>query len=337
MGCDIFGLTAKIRIAKKLNSHWLAMSLIPSESYSFPEHFTTTRAASREPKMVETEAEPEAIEPPPQKPAIVALPNQKPRSAPTPIPAVAKENASPLQRVAPPVPNPALRRSSAPPPRIPAPPMRKIALAPTLKPTVRWNNRAPAMHPGPPVANNGNGNGSEPIVREVPPLPARNVIQMRPPAPPQVLPRPVVPESVDTPPETLWPQNPLQMAPTEAKPSPPAPKARPAQPRPVPQPAAPTPARLAVPQADFFEAFAESNQVVVWKRRRTEKMRRFIVCESIAVGVLLPLAAVGLLFHPENAGLHWILNILTISAAVVSALIPIIFFAATPTLPQIEQ
>jgi hypothetical protein len=31
------------------------------------------------------------------------------------------------------------------------------------------------------------------------------------------------------------------------------------------------------------------------------------------------------------------MNILTISAAVAAALIPIIFFAATPTLPEIER
>lgn len=323
------------------------MSLIPSESYSFPDHFTTTRAGSRKPKVVEPEAEPEAIEPQPQKPTIVALPNPQPRPMPAPIPVVAKENTAPVQKVAPPIPNPALRRSSAPPPRIPALPVRKIALAPPLKPKVRWNNRAPAMNPSPPVANNGNGNGSESIVREVPPLPARNVIQMRPPGPPQMLPRPdsrapenprpVVPESVEDQPETLWPQNPLQMAPPEAKPPSPTPKATPAQPGPVSRPAAPTPAQLAMPQTDFFDAFAESNQAIVWKRCRSQKMRRFIVCESVAVGILLPLAGIGVLFHPENAGLHWILNILTISAAVASALIPIIFFAATPTLPEIER
>ena len=317
------------------------MSLIPSESYTFPDHFTTTRAASRKTKNVEPQ--PEAVEPPPQKPAIVALPNPKPRLAPAPIPVVAKENVVPVQRVTRPVPNPALQRSAAAPPRVPAPPIRKIALPPTLKPKVRWNNRAPAMSPTPPVANNGNG--SEPITREVPPIPARNVIQMRPPSSPQVLlraesmvpqnPRPVVRAPVETP-ETLWPQNPLHVAPPDAKAPLSAPKvARPAQPRPVPHAPAPTPP--AMPQADFFEMFAESNQTVVGKTRRSEKMRRFIVCESISVGVLLPLAAIGLFFHPENPGLHWILNILTISAAVATALIPIIFFAATPTLPEIEQ
>ena len=324
------------------------MSLIPSESYSFPDHFAITRGAAPKPKVVEPEPELEEVQPPAQKPAIVALPNPKPRPEPAPIPVVAKENVLPVPKIAPPIPNPALRRSAAPPPRIPAPPVRKIALSPILKPKVRWNNRAPAMNPSPPVVKNGNGNGngSEPVVREVPPIPARNVIQMRPPPAPQVLPRPasvapqnprpIVQTSLESPPETLWPQNPLHMAPTEAKPPPSAPKvARPAQPRPVPH--APAPLPMAMPQADFFEMFAENNQTVIWKRRRSEKMRRFIVCESIAFAVLLPLAIIGILFHPENAALHWILSILTISAAVASALIPIIFFAATPTLPEIEQ
>lgn len=318
------------------------MSLIPSESYSFPDHFATTRGAALKPKVVEPESEP--VEPAPARPAIVALPNPRPRPAPAPLPVVAKENAAPIQKVAPPVPNPALQRFSAPPPRIPAPPIRKIALSPTLKPKVGWNNRAPAMNPAAAIVNNGNGNGSEPIAQEVPAIPARNVIQMRPPPPPPILPRPegavpqnprpLVTESVETLPETLWPQNPLHIDATEPKP---VRVVRPAHSRPVPQGPALTPVEVSIPQTDFFEAFAENDEPVIWKRRLSEKMRRFIVCESIAVGVLLPLAIIGLLFHPENPGLHWILNVLTISAAVVSALIPIIFFAVTPTLPEIEQ
>src|SRR5205085_4596265 len=154
-----------------------AMSLIPSESYSFPDHFTSTVASSRNPKHVEPEPEP--IEEPPPMPSIVALPNPEPQPAPAPI--VARENPEPPRKAAPPVPNPALRRVSAPPPRISEPPIRKIALPASLKPKVRWNNRAPAMDPAP-NGNNGNGNGAEHVAQN-PLMPsAQNVIQMKPAA-----------------------------------------------------------------------------------------------------------------------------------------------------------
>jgi hypothetical protein len=333
----IFGLTRKIEIAKRFSSHWPAMSLIPSESYSFPDHFTITRAASRKANNVEPEPEPEPVEPPPpKKPTIVALPNPKPQPAPPPI---INENPEPVRKVAPPVQNPALRRASAPPPRIPEAPVRKIALPPTLKPKVRWNNRAPAMDSTAPSANNGNGNGAQQIAHEPPP--ARNVIQMKAPRPPQVMPSPenfVRPQPRPAPqPEDFGPQNLDPVAPPRPVPAPrPAPMAaKPVQAPPISR--TPGPAPVSNPQTDFFEAFAQNNEYSVSKRRHKAKMRRFIFCEGIAVGVLLPLAILGIIFHPQNAALHWIMNILTISAAVAAALIPIIFFAATPTLPEIER
>src|SRR5438128_11377599 len=97
--------------------HWTltlqAMSLIPSESYSFPDHFTSTVAPSRRPKNVE----PEPIETPRKKPSIVALPNPKPQ--PEPATPEAPEAVRSKPNV--PVPNPALRRANAPPPRISEP------------------------------------------------------------------------------------------------------------------------------------------------------------------------------------------------------------------------
>ena len=91
------------------------------------------------------------------------------------------------------------------------------------------------------------------------------------------------------------------------------------------------------PQIDFFEAFAQSGDTVAAKRRRKARMRRFIVYESIAFGILLPVAILGLSIRPENAVLHWTMNILTIAAAFAAALIPIFLFAVTPTLPELEQ
>jgi hypothetical protein len=83
--------------------------------------------------------------------------------------------------------------------------------------------------------------------------------------------------------------------------------------------------------------FAESGETALSRRRRKAKMRRFVICESIAVAILLPLAILGLAHRPENVALLWIMNVSTISSAVAAALFPIFFFAFTPTLPEIER
>ncbi len=222
------------------------MSLIPSESYSFPDHFTRTVTPSCKPKNEESEAA--SLETRRKKPSIVALPSPKAQ----PAPATSPENSEAVRsEPTVPVPNPALRRASAPPARIPEAPARKIPLPPTLTPKVRWNTRALAQ----------------------------NVIQMKPA-------RPVA---------------------------------------------------VSNPPVDFFEKFAQSGETALWKRRRKAKMRRFIACESAALAVLLLLAILGVSRHPDNVALVWIMNILTIASAVAAALIPILFFALTPTLPESER
>ena len=357
------------------------MSLFPSESYSFPDHFTVTRAASRKPKNVEPEPEPEAFEPPPPKaPRIVALPNPEPQAEleevmepHAEVEELVAEVVAPIveqkperRKIAPP--NPALRRASAPPPRITEPPVRKIALPASLKPKVRWNNRAPAMNAVPPVTNNsngngngssnGNGNGAEEIQRPMPPpMAMRNVIQMKtpvpPPRPPQIVPRPEnfvrpakpVPAPRPAPPvrpENFARKQPAPVVPARPVPAPkaiPRPAPRSAAPPVPPPPAKPAPRAVAIPapQADFFEMFAENGESSFIERRRKEKMRRFMVCEGVTVGILLPLMILGLTLDTPNVALRWILNILTISTAVAAALIPILFFALTPTLPEIER
>jgi hypothetical protein len=289
------------------------MSLIPSESYSFPDHFTTTVVPSRKPKKEEPQL---TLVETRQRPAIVPLPTPRPQ----PAPIVRRENPEPIRAKAPaPAPNPALRRVSAPPPRVPEAPVRKIALPPTLKPKVRWNMRAPAMDPSP------SENGAEQIQQAPPSAPAQNVIQMRParvPRPPRMMPPP--PAIVHDP----SPQPPAEpVAAVEP--------ATPVQAQSVQE--IPRAAATSNPQADFFEVFAQTGETALSKRRRKAKMRRFIVCESVALTVLLPLVILGLAHHPDNVALVWILNILTITSAVAAALLPIFFFAFTPTLPEIER
>jgi hypothetical protein len=107
--------------------------------------------------------------------------------------------------------------------------------------------------------------------------------------------------------------------------------AAPAIPKRRPQPTVTT------SQPDFFELFAQNGDRTLAARRRKMKMRRFIVYESIAVAILLPLATIGIVRHPSSVILVWALNISTIAAAFAAALIPILFYAVTPTLPEIER
>jgi hypothetical protein len=60
-----------------------------------------------------------------------------------------------------------------------------------------------------------------------------------------------------------------------------------------------------------------------------------IACETAALIVLLTLVVMGITLNITAPGLRWILNIFTIAAAV--AVIPIIFYASTRTLPDLER
>lgn len=286
------------------------MSLIPSESYSFPDHFTRTVVPSRKPK--EAEPEPVPLETGRRTPAIVPLAD--PEAPPAPV--LQREKVDASRNNAPvAVPNPALRRANAPPPRIPEAPLRKVPPPPSLKPKVRSNTRAPAMDSAPTLDN-----GAPPVPAVAPP--AQNVIPMKPARAPRPAP----------PPETLAPENPVSV-PTP-KPISVARTAPPAQARTAPE--LPRTAATSNRQADFFEMFAQTGETAVSKRRRKKRMRRFIVCEAANLAVLLPLVVLGLARRPENVALVWTMNILTIASAVGAGLIPILFFAVAPKLPETE-
>lgn len=305
------------------------MSLIPSESYSFPDHFTSTVVPSRRQKKEKAQKKPEIVAlPDPEADFFAEKENGEPKIEPVKV-AVAPV---PIQR--PQAPNPALRRANAPPPRIPdTPPVKKIPLPATLKPKVRWNNRAPAIDLAPMRSNglNGNRNGSGEVIPA--PLPAQNVIPMKvakPPRPPQTVP----------PPAMMKPPPPLRAAPPSTSKVLPVQKAaRPIQvpvaPPPKPRPAAPS--RVVNSQADFFEMFAEDGYAAAVRRRKQMKLRRFMACEAAVLAVLLPLVILGLTLDISSPGLRWTLNIFTIAAAVTAAVIPIMFYAFTPTLPDLER
>ena len=377
------------------------MSLIPSESYSFPDHFTSTVTPSRKPK----EEKKEKVEASPKKPKIVALPDPAPmlieqesqffaeeqpmemmpppikpprpkppppiapvRAKPAPIlieqesqffaeeqpiepvqpmieslppkPARRVEPFRPLPLPAAPValpvrprqvqPNPAMLRATAPPPKIPDAPVRKMPFPSSLKPKVRWNHRAPATDPAPVRQDS---------VESAPGVPPPNIIPMQPKAAPAPPMRPVQPPSRPAPTARPAPPPPamretFRPAAPPPKPAPVAPEKRPVQPKPVVQksqlPVAPN------PQADFFEAFAESQEAAM-RRRQQMKFRRFIACEVAALVVLVPLVILGLTLNITAPAVRWLMNAFTIAAAISAAVIPIVFYAFTPTLPELER
>ena len=104
----------------------------------------------------------------------------------------------------------------------------------------------------------------------------------------------------------------------------------------VPQkPAAPLEER---PSVAFLPIVSdESLGRPVPKAPRSAKVRRFLKYEAIALGVLIPLAILGLLrlFHDPIVVL--IIDATTIAAAFAAALMPIFFFAAAPQLPRGEE
>jgi hypothetical protein len=320
------------------------MSLIPSESYSFPDHFTSTVVPSRRPKH--EKAPPEKVR---KQPTIVALPDPQPE----PVVAInsvepeviAERSEAEVPQIKPfrPALNPALRRAQALPPRIQDAPIRKIALPATLKPGVRWNNRAPALDPSQP-ANNGNGHRPNELAPAPTSLPTQNVIPMKAPGiarPAQSVATPMMKASTSQPrvnapsPPPLMKTAPPLTAPVK-KPRPVAPTARPVQPQRVYQRHPPAPA-AANPQADFFETFEDNSYKVANERRRQMKFRRFVACEIGAVAVLLPLIILGVALNITVPSLRWLLNVFTVTAAVLAAIIPIVFYAGTPTPPETER
>jgi hypothetical protein len=281
------------------------MSLIPSESYSFPDHFSTTVVPSRKPKneRAETEVQPARA----KRPAIVALPD------PEPI-AVRQNGPPPVPKTPPSPPNPALLRANAPPARVPQPPARSISVPPPSKPKAISQKRAPGIDPVPLSQNRQN-----PPDHAKPVPAAQNVIPMQPVQAPAMV-------------SLQPPDAALEYTLPAADPVPPRMPVR-------PQPARPAPRTFPVQnlQPEFFEILAQNVDGTIAKRRRKMKFHRFLACESAALAVLLPLAIFSLLNHTDNVALRWTMNILTIGSAIVAALIPILFYAITPTLPEIER
>jgi hypothetical protein len=70
------------------------------------------------------------------------------------------------------------------------------------------------------------------------------------------------------------------------------------------------------------------------QRDRRIKFIRFIICQTVAFSVVFGSIALGISQHFTDESLIWTFKLLTISAAVATAVIPILFFALPPTLPR---
>ena len=365
------------------------MSLIPSESYSFPDHFTRTVTYSNNPKKkAASVSEPELA---PKKsfffrgrnsspqthkkkaPRLAALPDPIEESfleqAPVPEPRenfIAEEMAplppeeflsvlppplvapnedfapngkveapqEPQENDVPPMPKPAR----------PEPFIRKSPIPRGLKIKPRWNMRATPSVSVP--TSSAPVNGEPRIVPVVEPA-QPTIISMKPailPPPEPSMPEPASSQVVDAPTLDLMQILFAHAAQAVPPPEPPKPapvaRARPVRrdvPRKVPRPPAPAPVGPTENREFDFACSTADIDEQPKKPRRSAKFRRFIFCESIAVGVLIPLAILGFSRVFTNSAVILLIDLFTIAAAVTAAVIPILFFAVAPTLPRDES
>ena len=207
------------------------------------------------------------------------------------------------------------------PPR-PEPQIRKSSVPPTLKRKQRWNRAA--QDPSASLnANNGtNGNGT---ALPVQPLPAPPVVppeQWQTPAP-EFFADPATPDFNVPPAEAMY--EPSEPAPPTMHPVPMREWAREA---PHAMPRGP----VAVREVQFERRVLDQRELIE-RRRKTLKLRRFILWESIMIAILLPLAILGLSRSFKDPSLVVIVDSLAIAAAAAAALIPIFFFAVTSPFP----
>jgi hypothetical protein len=70
------------------------------------------------------------------------------------------------------------------------------------------------------------------------------------------------------------------------------------------------------------------------QRDRRIKFIRFVICQTIAFGVVFGSGALGISQHFTDESVIWTFKLVTISAAIATAVIPILFYALPSTLPR---
>jgi hypothetical protein len=284
------------------------MSLIPNESYSFPEDFEWTVRGSKKPE---------------EKVSLPPATGPRPLNEPAPEPPAVRPELTRQLQAAPPQAKPEKQKSvrRIPPPIIREKP-RSIAPVPSVVRREPARNNIPAVvHLKRKVRYNAHLVAPERSPESKAAVPPASLINGAPKQKPQL-------------PQTPGPiQHPVAI-PT---PRPAATRVPASSPRPN-VPVAPVPAASApaIPAEEQIE-FELSDVAPSYPRRWSRKRVRFLVCEGIAIAALMLFAILGLLrtFSGRSAGLY--INILTIAAAVAATLIPILFFAIGPTLPRDDR
>jgi hypothetical protein len=342
------------------------MSLIPNESYSFPDDeflFRVGQSRKPEPKIsIPSGTRPEANGE--AKPAPPAAKVEKPRTVPEPPPAVKVEkprvvSEPPPMKMEKPraVAEPPMavkveksRGRSGPPPAVKLgkrrivsePPLAvkvgklRVVSQPPLAVKLQRTRKVP---PPPPVA------GREPARATSIPAPVH--LKPKPPCNTHLVAQPPPPERKDrglprNPPNGSIQRREPQQTPGLTEHPLQIPTLRPDAARipvaPSNTPAVPSAATAAAPRVPMAEQIefdlTESSPACPGDVRR--KFVRFVVCESTAIVFLMVFALLGLsrVFSDRTAIFY--VNILTIMAAVAATLIPIFFYAIGPTLPREE-
>ena len=338
-----------------LNAH--KMALIPSESYSFPDDFVLTIGSARksvsQPVVPPPVPEPleEKVEPPVIDPA-VAQEIEMPANDEPVLPAVEPEQVQAPMKQAP----PAVQNRVFIPSVVPA----------TLKRKIRWNARVTS----PQAASPANGTPGISPTNEVQLRSAPHLASLPKPKPdvrPQIsLIQPVPAESERPPAPASMPFVPDSIPEARIVESPSADlmqtllsralfaSAKPVENgAPLRNEAVPVATDIYTPEniqpAVFVEAddrhedFAplslndEQSAQASTRRHYSPKMRRFLFCEAVAVGILVPFAILGLLRVFHNPAVIALIDVITIAAAVSATVMPIMFFAVAPPLPRGEE
>jgi hypothetical protein len=319
------------------------MSLIPSESYSFPDHFVRTVSPPRKPVEEKIPTPPSPVRPAPAPKNRIApqvrensiLPTPKREQATQPserapqtrekrpllkslVPASLKRKTRWNMRAAEPAPS-ADRNSVSPRTNGAHEEIRSntypqsAPLLPKPKPDVRPKISFPPSMPS--VANRENAPAATPVIRQ--PEPIGRIVE----APSADLVQTLLARSLYAAAE------PVEVAP----------------PSPQPQPLSSLPQNgnasghvVAVADEDFaLELFNDG--AAPPKKLRSPKLRKFLLWEAVTIGILIPLSILGFLRVFENPIMVLLINVTTITAAVTATLMPIFFFALAPPLPRGEE
>lgn len=304
------------------------MSLIPSESASFPDLLGRGLGASKNSKWRAPFGE--EVAPPANVSARVAAakPVVAPASAPRSNGSIEKARPTPAS------PSPANRKppqtksSEGAPAPAPAPPIEAIVQSAIPIVRIARSNVNRAAHPASsePLAPDEQGRKEEPFATGSPILPPPRTALAKP----RLRPLPTLQPRFK--PDDLPARSPehREAVVTPVSLAPPA-----VAPEPIPplhfQPATSTgePEEFGFPEA-----------TLPWpnlQRRRRNRLIRFIVCEVIGLALLVSAVMIGLSHRSVDDPLSVVTKILTITFAIGVAVVPILFYGLPETLPRIRR